>query len=122
MPNTDTSPLVASTAANPKKTLLAIPSLIGHHPTRGEGRPRGASRGVECVLPGRSGIRRAMRSSVLMLAAAGALAACGSAAVPGRAQVPGFDRVRGEVASLEVDLGAADLASVRGPSGWVLVG
>jgi hypothetical protein len=51
-----------------------------------------------------------------------ALAACGSAAVPGRAQVPGLDRLSGELTAVEVELAGADLSSVRGPSGWVLVG
>jgi hypothetical protein len=63
-----------------------------------------------------------MRPTLLTAAAAAALAACGPAAVPGRAQVPGLDRVSGEVAPIEVDLSGADLASVRGPSGWVLLG
>ena len=58
----------------------------------------------------------------LLLPAFAALAACGPAVVPGRAQVPGLDRLSGEVTAVEVDLAGADLSSVRGPSGWVLVG
>jgi hypothetical protein len=57
-----------------------------------------------------------------LLLAGLALAACGPAAAPGRALVPGLDRLSGEVAAVEVDLAGADLASVRGPSGWVLLG
>lgn len=63
-----------------------------------------------------------MRSAILLLSAAGVLAGCGSSAAPGRAQVPGLDRVSGEVSAIEVELGGADLASVRGPAGWVVVG
>jgi len=58
----------------------------------------------------------------ILLLAGLAAAACGPAAVPGRAQVPGLDRVSGEVSSVEVDLPGADLAAVRGPAGWVLLG
>ena len=61
-----------------------------------------------------------MRRALLL--AGVALAACGSAAVPGRAQVPGLDRLSGELTAVEVDLPGADLAAVRGPAGWVLVG
>ena len=63
-----------------------------------------------------------MRSAILLLSAAGVLAGCGSSAAPGRAQVQGLDRVSGEVTAIEVELGGADLASVRGPAGWVVVG
>ena len=54
--------------------------------------------------------------------AGAALAACGSASVPGRVQVLGLDRLSGELSAVEVDLPGTDPASVRGPSGWVLVG
>ena len=33
-----------------------------------------------------------------------------------------MDRLSGELTAVEVDLPGADLSSVRGPSGWVLVG
>src|SRR5256885_6314499 len=123
MPNTDTSPLVASTAANPRKTLLATPRRIGSPSySRQDVAAHSCAKFRECAVPGRSGIRRSMRPTLLAAVAAAALAACGPAAVPGRAQVPGLDRVSGEVAPIEVDLSGAELASVRGPSGWVLVG
>ena len=50
-------------------------------------------------------------------------AACGPAAAPvPRAAVPGIDPVSGALGAVEVDLPGADLASVRGPAGAVLVG
>jgi hypothetical protein len=58
----------------------------------------------------------------ILLIAGAALAACGPAAVPGRVQVPGVDRLSGELTAVDVDLPGADPATVRGPSGWVLVG
>src|SRR5438067_2389539 len=58
----------------------------------------------------------------VLLATAAVVAACGPAAGPARAQVPGLDRLSGEVAAIEVDLPGVDLASVRGPAGWVVVG
>ena len=51
----------------------------------------------------------------------GALAACGPGAVP-RAAVPGIDPVTGELAAVEAELPGADIASVRGPAGAVVVG
>jgi len=58
----------------------------------------------------------------LLLPAFLALAACGPAVAPGRAQVPGLDRLSGELTTVEVDVGGADLSAIRGASGWVLVG
>jgi hypothetical protein len=63
-----------------------------------------------------------MRRAFLLLSTAALVAACGPAAAPGRVQVPGLDRLSGEVSAIDMDLPAVDLASVRGPSGWVLVG
>src|SRR5256885_386060 len=63
-----------------------------------------------------------MRRVFLLLSTAALVAACGPAAVPARAQVPGLDRLSGEVAAIDVDLPGVDLSSVRGPSGWVVVG
>src|SRR2546421_4746111 len=63
-----------------------------------------------------------MRRVFLLLSTAALVAACGPAAVSARAQVPGLDRLSGEVATIDVDLPAVDLASVRGPSGWIVVG
>jgi len=63
-----------------------------------------------------------MRRVLLLLSTAAFVAACGPAAVPARVQVPGLDRLSGEVAAIDVDLPGIDPASVRGPSGWVLVG
>jgi hypothetical protein len=63
-----------------------------------------------------------MRRTFLFLSTLAAVAACGPAVVAPRAQVPGLDRLSGEVSSIEVDLPGAELGSVRGPSGWVLVG
>src|SRR5256885_2762774 len=63
-----------------------------------------------------------MRRVFLLLSPAALAAACGPAAVPARAQVPGLDRLSGQVAPIEVDLPGVDLASVRGPAGWVVVG
>src|SRR5438105_1861453 len=63
-----------------------------------------------------------MRRVFLLLSTAALVAACGPAAVPARVQVPGLDRLSGEVAAIDVDLPGLDPASVRGPSGWVVVG
>src|SRR3954470_4848214 len=63
-----------------------------------------------------------MRRVFLLLGTAALVAACGPAAVPARAQVPGLDRLSGQIAPIEVDLPGADLASVRGPAGSVVVG
>jgi len=51
-----------------------------------------------------------------------ATAACGPLSAPERVSVPGVDPVSGEVAAVEVDLPGADLASVRGPAGMMLLG
>src|SRR5690349_4656630 len=109
IPNTDTAPLVTSTAAKPRNTLVAMDSRIPYILSEKEHAP------PEIVY--NLGVMR----RILVLAGL-ALAACGTAAVPGRAQVPGLDRLSGELTSVEVDLPGADLAAVRGPSGWVLVG
>ena len=63
-----------------------------------------------------------MRRVFLLLGFAALAAACGPAAVPARAQVPGLDRLSGQVAPIEVDLPGVDLASVRGPAGWIVAG
>ncbi|MFL5291710.1 MAG: hypothetical protein ACJ79U_09345 [Myxococcales bacterium] len=63
-----------------------------------------------------------MKRVYLPLSIAALVAACGPAAVPTRVQVPGLDRLSGEVSVIDVDLPGADVASVRGPAGWVLVG
>src|SRR6266436_1098001 len=109
IPNKEMAPLIARTAAKPKNTLVAMEKRIPHILSR-----EGARAPGDRVQLG--GMRRAL------LLAGLALAACGTAAVPGRAQVPGLDRLSGELAALGVDLPGADLASVRGPAGWVLVG
>ena len=51
-----------------------------------------------------------------------AAAACGGAAAPDRVSVLAVDRLSGELAAQEVDLSGADLTSVRGPAGTVLLG
>src|SRR3989442_1724845 len=109
IPNRETAPLITSTAAKPRKTLVAMERRIPHILSR-----EGARAGADRVQLG--GMRRAL------LLAGVALAACGFAAVPGRAQVPGLDRLSGELTAVEVDLPGADLTAVRGPAGWVLVG
>src|SRR5713226_2634546 len=109
IPNRETAPLITSTAAKPRKTLVAMERRIPHILSR-----EGARAAADRVQLG--GMRRAL------LLAGVALAACGPAAVPGRAQVPGLDRLSGELTAVEVDLPGADLSAVRGPSGWVLVG
>ncbi|TMB40238.1 MAG: hypothetical protein E6J62_00300 [Deltaproteobacteria bacterium] len=63
-----------------------------------------------------------MRRVFLLFSTAALVAACGPAAVPARAQVPGLDRLSGEIAPIDVELPGVDLASVRGPAGWVVVG
>src|SRR2546425_6528307 len=109
IPNKEMAPLIARTAEKPKNTLVAMEKRIPHILSR-----EGARAPGDRVQLG--GMRRAL------LLAGLALAACGSAAVPGRAQVPGLDRLSGELTVVEVELPGADLAAVRGPSGWVLVG
>ena len=49
-------------------------------------------------------------------------AACGVAGTPDRVSVLGVDRLSGELAAQEADLTSADLTTVRGPAGMVLLG
>src|SRR2546428_6578009 len=109
MPNSETAPLITSTAAKPRKTLVAMERRISLHIAEKQRAP-------PQIVYNLGVMRRAL------LLAGLALAACGSAAVPGRAQVPGLDRLSGELTAVEVDLPGAELPSVRGPAAWVLVG
>lgn len=49
-------------------------------------------------------------------------AACGGAGVSDRVSVMAVDRLSGELSAAEVDLPGADLATVRGPAGTILLG
>ena len=50
------------------------------------------------------------------------VAGCGAAGTSDRVSVLGVDRLSGELAAQEVELPGADMVSVRGPAGVVLVG
>src|SRR3954469_25731909 len=120
MPNTDTSADMARIAENPKKTFVAIPNRMEHHPSALSGRRGGC--GYHSPLGDRVQQATTMKRVFPPLCIAALVAACGPAAVPTRVQVPGLDRLSGEVSVIDVDLPGADVASVRGPAGWVLVG
>src|SRR4051812_25442311 len=120
MPNTDTSADMARIAENPKKTFVAIPNRMEHHPSALSGRRGGC--GYHSPLGDRVQQATTMKRVFLPLSIAALVAACGPAAVPTRVQVPGLDRLSGEVSVIDVDLPGADVASVRGPAGGGVVG